>query len=232
MSTWQRFERMLEKHAPDLLLSFRPSATPAQIETIEHLLGIALPADVRRAYLRHDGCLTDNWRPRGPRTPCLFSGAYWCSLDKMIERWQMMTTSLENFKAEQASDVTYPYPPMEPEQATDWAEREVRAEWWNPRWIPLGLTNTATTIWCDLVPAPKGRIGQLLSDFGECEPGVFAPSLDDFLEIVIGCAESGLVRFDRSLRRWTTVHEDKPPGSRKIDRLPREEQRVLEFMTE
>jgi hypothetical protein len=27
------------------------------------------------------------------------------------------------------------------------------------------------------------------------------------------------------------VHEDKPPGSRVIDRLPKDIQRILEFMT-
>jgi cell wall assembly regulator SMI1 len=150
MSVWDRFEQMLEKQAPDMLRSFRAPATAKQLENAERLFDIEFPDDLRRAYLRHDGCPADNWRPHTARTPCLFPDAYWCSLERMIEQWQMMKGS--TFRAEQAGD---PYPPAEAEEAPGWQECEVRQEWWNPCWIPLGLTNTPTKVWCDLIGAPR-----------------------------------------------------------------------------
>jgi hypothetical protein len=52
---WPRIERWLAAHAPDLAASLRPGATADAIDALERDLAIALPPDVRAAWLVHDG---------------------------------------------------------------------------------------------------------------------------------------------------------------------------------
>jgi cell wall assembly regulator SMI1 len=55
---------MLTAHAPDLLASLRPPATEAQIDAAESKLGVQSPAEIRRAYSRHDARshgVTESW---------------------------------------------------------------------------------------------------------------------------------------------------------------------------
>jgi cell wall assembly regulator SMI1 len=56
---WDRFESMLTEHAPDLLASLRLPATEAQIDAAESKLGVQFPAEIRRAYLRHNPPASD-----------------------------------------------------------------------------------------------------------------------------------------------------------------------------
>jgi cell wall assembly regulator SMI1 len=85
MDTWDRFERVLDKYAPELLASFRPAATIEQVRVAEEAMEVEFHAELRAAYLRHDGSQPDRWTKDEPSrciaTACLFPTMNrWCSL--------------------------------------------------------------------------------------------------------------------------------------------------------
>ena len=149
---WGRFEHMLAQHAPELLASLRPPATAEQIEHAQASMGLQLPQDVREAYLRHNG--TDK---------ALFPPfCYWASLTEMAEQLVWAREYDEEMRLE--------YPDQYGPPCDFWGTQKVKAVAGNDLWIPLGLSNTSTTVCIDLDPAPQGAIGQLIVDHGMCGP--------------------------------------------------------------
>ena len=183
---WDRFEAMLQVHAPIFLETFNPPATAQAISAAEIELGVRFPPDIRTAYLRHDGT-TSKHQDRD--SPALFPPfCRWASLSEVVEYWHMNREIAKQFREEDPEGFF-------PAQAEWWDKLAVRPVWWSEKWIPIGLSNTPTTFNTDLHPAPSGVVGQLIVDDGMQEAYKLFDSLDSFLETLIDHVERGIVVF-------------------------------------
>jgi internalin A len=188
---WDRFEKMLAVHAPRALALLNPPATAVQIGEAEHDMGVFFPDDIRAAYLRHDGALTDG--NLGPS--CLVSSCrlfypmnWWASLSEMVQHWHMKREVSTDLRR---SDPDGFFPLYEPW----WDDLKVKPVWWNEKWMPIGLSETPSSVYFDLDPAPKGTIGQLIKDGGMQEASVIATSLNHYLEMLIDRVERKVLVF-------------------------------------
>jgi cell wall assembly regulator SMI1 len=197
---WSRVEAALGTYAPCVLNSLRPAASEAQISAAEAALGVQLPAEVRAAYMRHDGSAsTATWPLRfdGMLFPPFCS---WASLAEMVEHHQGWVGSHDRLSRERDSE--YLFPAYDP----SWDMLKVRPVWYDPARIPIGVTNTTSTVFLDLAPAPAGVVGQLIKDHGMGEASWLADGLNDFLEGLIVRLESGRLIY-REGWVWADINE-------------------------
>jgi cell wall assembly regulator SMI1 len=196
ITIWDRFEAMLIAHAPNLLGTLRPPATEAQIALAESELGVQLPEDIRRAYLRHDG---SNHR-EGTQDGWLFVPSnWWASLADMVSNWKMMV-EVSNDERQDPNTTLFPT------ADSTWDALKIAPIWWNEKWIPIGLSGTPSSTYIDLDPAPCGSFGQLFSDAGTGDTQWLSTGLDHYLELLIQRVESGRIIFrDRWI--WTSTGE-------------------------
>jgi cell wall assembly regulator SMI1 len=95
---FDRIHVWLAAHAPAVLADLRPPATQQQLRAAERAMNLTLPADVRAAYLIHDGQATGD---DGDFRPFLY-GSEWLCLKRMVEEWKIGRDLL-------AGDKRYPY---------------------------------------------------------------------------------------------------------------------------
>lgn len=193
---WDRLEAVLRDREPRLLAGLNPGATVEAIEAAERETGLTFPADLRTAYLRHDG--TDS------RAPRFFAyGFRWATLEQLTMMWRGLA---ENCEALRASD-----PDCFPDEDESWAELAVKPFYFHPGWLPVGLSNTEDLLLCDVDPAPRGRVGQLirasgLGDFRATDAGINAYAAR-FTELL----EKGSIRWNDGL--WFEVSSGQPMSS-------------------
>jgi cell wall assembly regulator SMI1 len=193
---WDRFEAMLGAHAPDLLASLRPPANEAQIAATEAKLGVTFPAEVRCAYLRHDGSTHQDGTQQGW---FFTSSNWWACLEEMEVNWEM--------KVDVSNDARkYPDSSLFPIPDVTWDDLKIAPVWWSEKWIPIGHSMTGPSIYIDLDPAPKGTIGQLINDGGMQDAELISNSLDHYLESLIKRVESGLLIY-RGGWMWTATND-------------------------
>ena len=82
---FDRLHVWLAAHAPAVLADLRPGAAQADLRAAERAMKLRLPADVRAAYLIHDGQATDL---DGAFRPFLY-GSEWLRLERMVEEWHI-----------------------------------------------------------------------------------------------------------------------------------------------
>jgi internalin A len=172
---WDEVEDALRQYAPRAYAGLRPPASQEAIAEVEKELGVSLPADVKQAYLRHDGSSDPH---------SIFVGlCWWCSLEDLLQNWRMLVKFSKSDRERNPDN--YPAP-----QAW-WGDLKVQPVFWSPRWIPIGLSGTSSRIYVDLDPAPKGVAGQLISDAGMQDPKWMAPSFSDYLACLTEHLKSG-----------------------------------------
>jgi cell wall assembly regulator SMI1 len=136
---WRSIEAWLEENAPRAFKDLNKPATAKGVAAAEKLMGVEFPEDVRASYLLHDGQVG--------AAPIMGEWQL-LSLKVMKSRWKMLKESYDEGKFEESR-----VKPKGP----------VKAEWWNPKWVPVAY-NGAGDLYCvDLDPAPKGKAGQLVS---------------------------------------------------------------------
>lgn len=124
-----------------------PPATDAEITTLEQQLGVTLPADYVQVLRQHNG-------QRGLGDG-LFDGQEFLSAQNVLAQWQIWKGLHDagEFKTLHSSPVA-----------------GVRADWWNPRWIPFTHDGGGNHLCLDLDPAEGGTAGQVITvwhDSGE-----------------------------------------------------------------
>lgn len=185
---WIAFEAMLETSVPAVKEALRPPATLDAIRDAERAMaGIVLPAAVKRAYLTHDGT-TPERSAVSPATYLFFPFNCWASLDAMVEEWSNRRSMA--LELDQNDHYLFPAPD------SSWDRLKIKPVWWSERWIPIGLSNTATTVFVDLDPAPSGAVGQLIHHPGGGDIEVIASSLDEYFETLRARVEAGLLTYD------------------------------------
>lgn len=196
-SIWDSFELMLKTHAPALLASLRPPATEAQIAAAESKLGVQFPAEIRRAYSRHDG--SDH--REGTSEGMFFAPFNWWSrLDDVVSYWQMKVELRDDALRELDESL---FPVADP----SWDELKIAPVWWNEKWIPIGLSGTSTSVYFDLDPAAKGTFGQLIRDDGMQDAEWVCDGFDHYLELLIQRVESGRLAYRD---RWVFAATGEP----------------------
>lgn len=157
-ATWGRLERWLAAHAPRALASLNPPASEDEIAQAERALGVALPGDVRASLRRHDG--------QEPDIP-LFAGWSLLPCRRVVAEWRVWKDLLDAGR-------------LRDREAQ--AEGAVRAEWWNPRWIPITGDGTGDHHCVDLSPAPGGTSGQVITMWHDSgRRRVVAPAFESWL---------------------------------------------------
>lgn len=137
---WKRFEAWLAGHWPDGLAGLNPSASDAQIADLERALGVTLPADFTACLRIHDG--------QDERAGGLFEGTEFLSCARILDEWQVWKELLD------AGDFA---------DAHSAPAAGIRADWWNPRWIPFTYDGSGNHLCLDLDPAAAGRAGQVIT---------------------------------------------------------------------
>lgn len=204
---WERLEAVLQEREPRLLTRLNPGATVEAIEAVEQETGLTFPADLRAAYLRHDGTSSD--------APQFFAyGFRWATLEQLTRTWRGLVA---NGEALRASD-----PDCYPEEDESWADLAVKPFYYHAAWVPVGLSNTEDLLLCDVDPAPRGRVGQLirasgLGDFRATDAG-FNAYAARFAELLA----KGMIRWNdgqwfevasgqpMSSTTWAALHGDEP----------------------
>jgi cell wall assembly regulator SMI1 len=172
-ATWDRIHVWLGEHAPQVLAGLRPGAGEEQIRAAENALGVALPEDVRTAYRVHDGEGAEGTAP----SPGVLFGRPWLSLDAVVKDWRTMQGLLDR-KA---------FPDTPANAATD---GPVRADWWNPCWLPVA--DAGMGVFCiDLAPSANGRVGQIITVWNDGARGFLASSFADWLDDLASELEAG-----------------------------------------
>ena len=174
---WARIEAVLRAIAPDQFAALAAGATFEAIQAAETRLGVALPPDICESYATHDGSGEIDV------LPCELYGLIAVplhSLDEMVLEWQMWQ--------EWRRDGTNhrPTPP----------DGRVKADRYNPRWLPVTWDGGGVNLCIDLDPAPGGVPGQVIY-LDHLDPQrVAAEGWGAFLERYAAGLEAGRLRFE------------------------------------
>lgn len=159
-SVWSRIERWLDANAPEMAAQLLGPATASAIARLEKALAAPLPDDYRASLLRHAGekhqAFGVMWsRVLRPPDEALASRAEFLALR-------------DDFPPEVLADMR--------------AERGVRPEWWNEKWLPVAENGARDVIALDLAPTEGGAIGQLVRVVTESSMRrLAAPSFSEWL---------------------------------------------------
>jgi cell wall assembly regulator SMI1 len=151
-------EQWCRCHDRLLLRSLNPGASPEEIDAVEHVIGQALPPDVRQSLAIHNG---------GPKDFVLHYQLL--PIRWVIDEWAC-------WKQGEALN-----------EAMRWQMESVPAnaialDYFNPGWVPLAQNADVSYLAIDLSPGPAGVVGQVIN-FGRNDKykRVFAPSWAQFL---------------------------------------------------
>lgn len=174
---WARIESALRATAPDQFGALAAGATPASIQAAETRLGVALPPDVRESYAVHDGSGEIGL------LPIMLYGliaAPLHSLDEMVREWE----TWQEWRRDGTGHASAP--PAGP----------IKADRYNPRWLPVAWDGGAVNLCIDLDPAPGGAPGQMIY-LDHLDPQcVAAEGWRAFLERFAADLETGRLRFE------------------------------------
>lgn len=137
---WKRIESWLKQNAPDHLSDLQPGATDPDIKKAEQALSCELPGDVKESYRTHDGM-------RGGMGP-LVAGWSLLSLAMIVKEWKGLkkVSDAGTFEGMNGSP-----------------DAKIKADWWNPRWIPVASNSSGDFLCVDLDPQRGGKSGQVIS---------------------------------------------------------------------
>lgn len=182
-----QIEAEFEKMPPTAALrDFQPGAAEEEIQAAETALGIAFPEEVRASYRIHNGRM---WLADPDQNLRRL-----CSLQEMVDTWEMMK-KYANGRKEKVAD--------------DWLDGTgqpilVRVETWNVKWIPL-LNSDGNIVCLDLAPTPHGYLGQIIDS--DPENGTYhrwlAPNWQAFLSTFADDLEAGEYCYEEGELIWS-----------------------------
>jgi cell wall assembly regulator SMI1 len=193
---WSRLEAIFKERYPTLFASLNPPATIAQVDAFEEATRLRLPADVRDSYLLHDGCKGIGGFNEGDG-PLLFCGYRWSSLSDALDLWRYF---YEVVPYEELDDSAYDFLD-EPDNGWD----AVRP--WNhfPRcWFPIGqIGDDHSGAWfIDMLPGPKGSVGQLVKQSMGMSSLVVTASFAEYLHALTESLEKGEIEYRGDGGKW------------------------------
>lgn len=189
---WQRIERWIAANT-DGDLALRPGAPESEIAAFEAQLGRRLPEDLRASYLIHDGQDMPSVR--------------WFDGERRLHPLASIAKEWADGYADETED---PDGPAEDPRAMHIMQHRDR--------VPLiGVQYwDGDNVYCDFLPGPKGREGQLLYRM-DIELGVIASSWREFLEEYARKLEAGELIYTKGVDMYPEanggiVHADGKHG--------------------
>ncbi|HBP16515.1 MAG TPA: hypothetical protein DEA08_01815, partial [Planctomycetes bacterium] len=170
-AAWERIERWLSRHAPEVLANLAPGADPADLDVFCDQLALELPPQVRALWLRHDGQLNDY--------PALFEFRWFRPLEEALAATRR-TRGLEEF------DWEHELPP------------EVDTTLYSRWWINFAGEAGGDDWFLDFSPSEEGTPGQVIEVTHNADVRVLAPSLTEFFQGIALALEAGLFEVDES----------------------------------
>ena len=201
--SWDWFESVLQEKLPSLYKSLHPPASLEQVIATEQIIGYELPAFVRQAYLRHDG---------SDGTQTLFLPNFsWCSLAAMQRKWHEMRERIqENMRHA---------PHLLPAPDEAWSGLHVRPVLHDDSRIPLSDSDSYQDWYIDLMPGPKGVVGQIIQGNLSENAFVVANSLQDYL-LAFGTQIACNELREQSSKELVLRHGLNGPFLKKLDCAP------------
>jgi cell wall assembly regulator SMI1 len=170
---WQRIDKWLGINATEVLHMLQPGASEAEIRETEEFLSVEFPDDVKDSYLIHNGQSSSNIG--------IINGLEFLSLRRIREEWT-------NWK--DLSD-SGDFEGWESEP-----EKQIRADWWNSKWIPLTHDWGGNHECLDLAPTQYGNVGQIISMWhDDAKREVIAENFSAWLEQFANDLEAGRYAF-------------------------------------
>lgn len=166
---WKRFENWLDKNAPDVRKGLFPGASTAELDETEKKLGVKFPQAMRDFYAIHNG--------QDDESPSFMRGTTFLKLDQVYSEWTVWKDLLDK---EMFVDFE-----SEPDPG-------IRADWWNPKWIPLTYDGSGNHSCLDCDPAPGGTYGQIISMWHDAaERNLLAKSFEEWIQEFADGLEKG-----------------------------------------
>jgi cell wall assembly regulator SMI1 len=183
-ASWEKISFWYASNAPKGALTLSPGASEDEIQLLERLLGVNLPADIRESYAIHDGNrYLQSFFPDG--------GALQ-SIDRIAQAWLVLADRVSKGLVVYAENV--------------FPEGPIKKTWWNLRWIPIMETGAGDYGCVDLEPANGGHLGQVISFVDEVGPlRVLASSWQEYLSQFADDLEHGRIRYDTQSERLCVI---------------------------
>lgn len=168
-NSFQRIHTWLATNAPATLDALNPPATAAQLDELEHAVGMPLPNGLRELYSLHDGTDTN-------RLVSLMYGMTFLPLDQVLREINYS----KEFVAEGGESLVFAEPGILQERI------------FHPTRIPI-CTDGSTCLLCvDLEPGPSGSRGQVILLDHERSVGLLiASSVEEMFDIHAKLLEDG-----------------------------------------
>ena len=175
---WDRIEAWLKTNAPKWK-PLRRGATDAQLAKAEKDLGLKLPADVKASYRRHNGTDDHGFFPDPAGADVNW---YLLALSAMVGEAGEWAELLDDGDFDDSKPK---------------ADRSVRREAWNTKWVPF-TGNGGGDCWClDFAPAAGGVRGQVIYVSHEMAPRErLAKSFRDWLGGFVVALEAGAYGYE------------------------------------
>ena len=185
LSIWTRFEAWLATNAPHLLDELNPGAPDTELAQLAMVIGAELPPDFLAFYRVHNGQRNDEGG--------LLDGEELLSIPRMLAEWTVWNDLLKGGDFEGA--VSTP-------------DADVRADWWNPLWLPLTYDGAGNHCCLDLSPAPGGTRGQIIRMWhDDAERPLLASSFTEWITQYITALEAGEYVFSEDYDGIVSVDE-------------------------
>ena len=167
-----KIQAWAREHAPGV--TFNPAAVPAALDNFSKKSGLALPEDMRRAWLVADGetrksaGMIGNWR----LMPIAEIQAAWGLLSKIAEKG--------GFAGKDPEKSSY-----------------LRHAWWHAGWIPVVTSDTGHYFCIDTAPPKIERAGQILLFLQDRpERPLISGSLRAWFDRILRDLEAGVYTYD------------------------------------
>ncbi|HLK69223.1 MAG TPA: SMI1/KNR4 family protein [Bryobacteraceae bacterium] len=138
---WAKIDKWLKQNAPVAMGTLEPPATPQQLSQLETALGMPVPPDLLCSLQIHNG------QKNTPRWTGLMEGWRLLGCGEIAEWSKTMARLL----------VEGDFDDAEAE-----GDGQVKAEWWNIRWVPFLESGSGDLLCIDMDPDEDGRSGQVI----------------------------------------------------------------------
>lgn len=151
--SWKRIEAWLKTNAKGVRTSLRVPAIEGAAAKLQTALGTPLPADYLLSAGIHDGQRTTAEHGLFPLADEVLGPMHSCRLLQLTEVGKAWAKLNARHAAGEFKDRT-----AKPGKG-------VRADWWNPRWVPVADDGGGDFFCLDLAPARGGTAGQVIVYF-------------------------------------------------------------------
>lgn len=141
-STWERIETEIKRLNWVESRKLNKGASAASLAKVEKTLGVTLPDEFRESYALHDGQDSGTAFLLGPSD----EGYCLLPLAQVLKEAKIWADLKEDFADEEVS-----------------ADKGIRADWWNTKWLPIAGNGGGDFLCLDLAPAKGGQLGQIIT---------------------------------------------------------------------